>query len=42
MKTTIISLAILTAISTATVVHAADHTITLGYAQSKVQDFKNI
>ncbi|MEJ5113501.1 Ail/Lom family outer membrane beta-barrel protein [Erwinia billingiae] len=42
MKTTILSLAILTAISTVTVVHAADHTITLGYAQSKVQDFKNI
>ncbi|MCX0497715.1 Ail/Lom family outer membrane beta-barrel protein [Erwinia billingiae] len=42
MKTTIISLAILTGISTATVVQAADHTITMGYAQSKVQDFTNI
>ncbi|WP_049850663.1 Ail/Lom family outer membrane beta-barrel protein [Pantoea sp. RIT-PI-b] len=42
MKYTIVSLAFLAAMTTSAFVKADNHTITLGYAQSKVKDFKDI
>lgn len=42
MKHIALSLTFLAAITTSAVVKADNHTITLGYAQSKVQDFKDI
>lgn len=42
MKYTALSLALLASIGVSTAVKADTQTISLGYAQSKVQDFKNI
>jgi len=42
MKHTALSLILLASLGASTVVVAGEQTVTLGYAQSKVQDFKNI